>query len=328
MTNIDGQALEFLNQNMHRNYPLQDTQIVVSEDGVYLPSSFLVDLKMSIPCALSDTTIDTSKFFVSAVTRYSTSLQVIISYMPESGEPFACACSMAIVETTGDYPAMVTLTPAAGIPENTDEENWDPLRNLTGELWIGSTRELENLGSLSFTYDHAAINSTLITKVVHVSEIVSSVTIVDDSDTVIGTVSGEVKLHAGDGIDFELDPMTNTLTIKVDETWLSEQIQDIMTTEIGTPLKSINGVEPDLDGNININGLDCTEVQNVAYGISISNSCSRPCCGEDSNDIADIRSSQELLSDQVSRITQSLNAFILSLNNVETRLPSLVASRK
>jgi hypothetical protein len=324
MTSIDRQALEFLNQNMHRNYPLQDTQVVVSEDGVYLPSSFLVDLKMSIPCKLGDSNINAANFFVSAVNHYSASVQVVISYQYDAEHSFECACSPAIVTADGSYPEVVTLTPAAGIPADT---KWDPLRNLTGELWIGSTQEVANVSSLKFTYEHAAINPTLITKIVRVDEIMSSVTVLVGDD-VLGTISGEMKLKAGAGIAFVLDTNTNELTIKLDETWLSEQIQEIMATEVGTPLKSINGITPDSEGNLSIGGMDCTEVNNVAYGITISNPCSRPCCGDESGDVADIQASQGLLKDQVERLTQSLNAFIISLNNVETRLPSLVASRK
>ena len=323
MTSLSSQSLEFLNQNMHRNYPLLDTQVVTSEDGVYLPSSFMVDLKMSIPCKLGNTDIAATRFFVSAVTRYSASVQVVISYQYDAEHSFECACSPEIVLADGSYPAVVTLTPAAGIPS---DAKWDPLRSLTGELWIGSLQEMANLSSMKFTYEHAAINPTLITKIVRVDEIVSSVDVMV-GDTLLGTVSGAVKLKAGDGISFELDTDTNELTIKVDDAWLEDQIQDIMT-DIGTPLRSINGVTPDSAGNLNIGGMDCTDVNNVAYGIAISNPCSRPCCGDDSGDVADIKASQELLKDQVERLTQSMNAFIISLNNVETRLPSLVASRK
>ena len=43
-------SLEWLNSNMHRNYPIVDNTVVeANTPGVYLPSSFLVDLQLIVP---------------------------------------------------------------------------------------------------------------------------------------------------------------------------------------------------------------------------------------------------------------------------------------
>ena len=107
MTSIEnGQALEFLNQNMHRNYPIQDTCVVATADNVYLPSSFLVDCQIIIPCETQELRngIDTSRFFVSAVMHYTNSVQVIISYQPDGSE------------ITWDDEWVKVLSPAPAVP--------------------------------------------------------------------------------------------------------------------------------------------------------------------------------------------------------------------
>lgn len=48
---------------------------------------------------------------------------------------------------------------------------------------------------------------------------------------------------------------------------------------LGTPIVSINGVKPDAQGNFTLTGMDCTNVQQREGAISISNPCSKPCCG-------------------------------------------------
>lgn len=333
MTNLEEQSLEYLNQNMHRNYPIQDTCIVVSEDGTYLPSSFLVDMKLNIPVDIGDTTtIDTTKFFVSAVNHYSASVQVVISYQYDDNHSFECACSSAIVTGTGStpYPTVVSLTPASGIP---DDAAYNALRGLSGELYIGSTEELVNMGSLKFTMLTAPINPTCITKTALITNIVTNITVLGSDGQAVATVTGNVTLQAGDGIKFTWDATHGLLTVAVDEEWLADEVRAIMedseSAVSNNPIRKINGIRPDNNGNFVISGLDCTNVNGSgAHGISIDNPCSRPCCSEESGDLVDIKDSQSQLAENVNRISQSLDSFILSLNNVETRLPSLVASRK
>ena len=72
-------SLEWLNSNMHRNYPIVDNTVVeASTPGVYLPSSFLVDLQLIVPYVEG---LDASKFFISSVTRNADSFQITIGYL-------------------------------------------------------------------------------------------------------------------------------------------------------------------------------------------------------------------------------------------------------
>lgn len=319
----EAHALEFLNQNMHRNYPIDDNCIVVAEDGTYLPSSFLTDCRIDLRCEPGvNSGIDTSRFFVSAVNHYSGSVQVIISYQPENEEPFPCACSSAIV--FGTQSARVELTPAAGIPEGSQ---WDCMRGLTGGLWIGMTDGLENMGSLAFAYNNAAINQVCIIKNLIVTQIISGITVIDVEGNT-HSLLGDVVLQSGFGIKFTYDSTTNKVTMAVDQAQLASEVSNILASTGSNPIRTINAQKPNSAGNFTIAGLDCTTIGGAQNGITISNPCSKPCCSEDSGDVADIKIAQQSVKDQVDRLTQNINALIISLNNVETRLPSLVASRK
>lgn len=321
------QSLEFLNQNMHRNYPVQDTCVVQTADGIYLPSSFIVDCQLLIPCSPDQQAgIDTSRFFISAVNRYTNSFQILIGYQPEGGEAFACACSTAIVIVDGGiYPMSVPLTAASGIPDN---ELYAPLLGLSGTLWIGTMANMTDLGSLSFTYATAALNSTCIVKTL--TSTVTNLTVVDATGATVAELTGGVTLQMDESIELSYDSSTGTLQIGVAEEWLQTQLRNIVNSAAGAAIKTINGQSPDTEGNFVIAGLDCVSIKEVqdTNSITVSNPCSKPCCSDDSGDLADIRSSQDLLTDKVDRISENLNSFINSINNVETRLPSLVASRK
>lgn len=324
------QLQEFLNQNMHRNYPIQDECVVQAEDGTYLPSSFLVDCLITIPC--TDTQqrgIDASRFFVSSVDHYTNSVQVVISYQPESGSAFQCAVSTAIVLASTEsqsFMATAKLTPASGIPENAV---YEPLKRLDGTLWIGTTAGLANLGTQRFTYEHAQLKSTCIVKNLEITDIISTLTVLDSAGVPLATLSGNITLQTDGSVVLEFDPVTNTITIGVNDTWLNGKL-NMLFNGAGTPIKKINGQAPDGNGNFTLSGLDCTDIKTFTgtNGIGITNTCSKPCCGEDSGDLVDIKDSQKSLQDKVDRISENLNSFINSINNVETRLPSLVASRK
>ena len=46
------------------------------------------------------------------------------------------------------------------------------------------------------------------------------------------------------------------------------------------PIQSINGVLPDISGNINLIGIDCMKVSNSAqYTLDITDTCCTPCSG-------------------------------------------------
>ena len=327
MTHIDGQLLEFLNQNMHRNYPIQDSCIVQSDSGEYLPSSFLVDAKINVPVTRDDASIDVTRFFISAVEHYTESVQVMISYVGDNGTPFVCGVTGAIVLTasSGDaYPTTVEIVPGGEIP---DDPVYAPLREISGQLYIGSTFEMANLGSLKFSHRNAALWPTCINKMLQNVVDTTKIVVLDpDGDTI--DITGTIYLRPGDGIVFRYDSADNSVEIKIDQVWLRRKIKQIMASGRGMPIMTINGKAPDAEGSFWINGLDCTNVGDAVNGITISNPCSKPCCGEDSGDVAEIKAAQELLADKIRRVSTNIDALIISMNNAEARLPSLVASRK
>jgi hypothetical protein len=318
--------LEFLNQNMHRNYPIQDSCVVKTADNVYLPSSFLVDCQIVIPCESTQQAeaIDLNGFFVSHVMFYTSSVQVIISYQPASGSAFQCACSSAIILAEAQvegYPT-VTLTPAAGIPDGS------PLKNLSGTLWIGTTANMAGLGSMHFEKSASQLFSRCI--IPNTAASVTGITVLDSDGNVVKVLTGNVTVQMDDSIVVSYNGQSEKLEIGVDDTWLQTQIQQIVGADFHGAIKTINGQSPDDEGNFTISGLDCTDIKNYpnTNGIAVQNTCSKPCCGDESADLVDIKDSQQALQDKMNRVSENLNTFINSINNVETRLPSLVASRK
>ena len=153
-------SLEWLNENMSRNYP------VVGTGSSNLPTSFLVDIQLIIPYMEN---VDTSRFFISGISRTGDSLQVTIGYLisdpsAEVATGFDCAVSTGIpINVTWPYinpeqteyigTKIMPITAATnfntssyayGIPES-----YKDLRKMSRaellELLLEQTKEVERL---------------------------------------------------------------------------------------------------------------------------------------------------------------------------------------
>jgi|GEM_PF-6587309 len=329
-------ALEWLNQNMYSNYPIVDSCVVKSTTGEYLPSSLIVDASIIIP-PIADSQAS-SRFFISHVDRAGDGFHIAISYNPPQSAPFVCARTSRIPTniTAGD-PVMertFALTPSEQIPEN-----YNSLYKLQGSIIIGTGIDILSKGSYQFEYDNAALLST---RIFQTLVGLKQVQVQDAQGGVLETFSDNFIIRAGDGIELAITEGTipgsseplKTLEITRVETQ-AEALADYRTVAdvkaavelmLGNPIKRVNGVAPDATGNINIVGADCTNIDSTVSGLSISNPCSKPCCGESST--KDISAAIHAYEDITARLVNYFEAIANNVNAMQSRLASLIASRR
>lgn len=330
-------SLEWLNGNMHRNYPIVDNTVAQSQTGTYLPSSFLVDLQLIVPYVEG---LDASKFFISSITRNADSFQVTIGYLiSDVGANvrmgFDCAVSSAIpVDTVySGNPYMVRLaaittdatytssTYTYGIPAG-----YEAMRNIRGSLYIGTCSDMMDIGAMSFIYENTAIMPTCV-YIEEAVNTVSSIRFVDNYET-DATLTNDITIILSEGIKASISDDKDTVTFSLDQDYLEDKLNEILDSAIGNSIKTINGVPPDSTGNITITGLDCTNIENQEHGITISNPCAKPCCDSNGADSADIL---KTLTDLTSA-KEVLNNYYISMatnvNSLQARLSSLIASRR
>ena len=331
-------SLEWLNSNMHRNYPIVDNTVVeANTPGVYLPSSFLVDLQLIVPYVEG---LDASKFFISAVTRNADSFQITMGYLiSEVGANvrmgFDCAVSSAIpVDTVfSGEPYMVRLaaittdatytssTYTYGIPAG-----YEAMRNIRGAVYIGTCSDMTDVGAMSFIYENAAIMPTCV-YIEDPTNTLSSIRIMDSHGT-DATLTDDITIILEEGILATISSDKDTVTFSLDPAYVTAALNDILEEKVGTAIRTINGQPPDKNGAFWIKGLDCTNVGEVDHGLTISNPCAKPCCdsnGVDSADIlkalTDLTSAKEVLNNYYSSMATNVNA-------LQARLSSLIASRR
>lgn len=316
-------SLEWLNGNMHRNYPIRDDVVTMCTDGkTYLPSTILADL--SISCVGSK--LNKDNFFVSHINRSGYGIQVVISYNTGSSNIQCAQTNVIPIDINAGNTVeerTFELFPCTNIPSAYQE-----LRTIDGQVIIGSCIDAVNAGSFVLSYANGRILSTLI----HVySTGLESIKFVDRNNSPIATWVDDFTLQAGDGIRFDVSG--NTLIISRIPTDAEanaeftnvEQVLQKIEELLGNPITSINNIAPS-GGNINITGGDCTKVTaSGGAGIVIDNTCSIPCCK--SSDTADVAAALQSLEDAKTRMLNYFTAITTNINSMQSRLSSLIASR-
>ena len=334
---MSSNALEWLNKNMHSNYPIVDDCVVKSTTGEYVPSSLLADLSLVVSPLGDEASYN--RFFISSIERAGSAIRVAISYKPAQGVPFVCAItpSIPISLRAGDTVADRTfpLVAAAGI-----SLEYSQLRNLTGLLIIGSCVDIQTAGSYYLEYENATILST---RILQIPSGLYSVSVLGSNDEEQAVFTSDFTIRAGDGIHLSVMDKppseegleaSQVLVIRREET-AAETAAELKTVSdviakirelLGRPITSISGVSPDSTGNINLIGEDCTEITGTTAGVIISNPCSKPCCGEAG--LSEATTSLQALEEAKNRLVAYFEALSNNINSMQSRLSSLIASRR
>jgi hypothetical protein len=268
------QFQEFTDQNLHRAFPLTDSAPGQDITGAFtLPTSLMTDMYLCVP---NIPEVDVEKFYISYVLVRRYQLEIGIGYddplTPASIGAFKSIAVEAALQSTYSFvPAKLT-----------NGNVLDVLYQCTGQVIIGDARETATkVGRWSFSLTEAQILPTRIARgLLNVQYIA-----VDGN-----YYTGAVKFVEGSGVSMAVSTNGTETTITVSassgntDTLLSDaDVIAALTNNVGEPIRSVNGLLPDSNRNFQILGEDCTEVEDIAAGISISNPCATPCCDENAN---------------------------------------------
>lgn len=322
--------VEWLNNNMHRNYPLKDDCSAISSTGMYMPTSFLVDMNISI----SDTGDDSAnlRFFLSRIINTGINAKVVISYQSPAGLFFECLISedipLSLTASDSIEDRLFNLVPTSTIPD----EYIDVFNTAKANLIVGTCSDIYISGGMEFDYDTAVISPMTINIVsINKTSTIDSVTFLDYNGNEIGTVTDDFVIQAGNGIDISIDysgefPVVSIHRVEDSSTSIMsvDDIVNAVKTSLGNPITSINGVTP-INGNVTILGQSCTTITSGAGSISISNPCSQPCCtGNEAENNAAINT----LNDYATRLIQYFESMSTIVTSLQSRLSALIAYRK
>jgi len=298
---------EFLNENQHRNYPLSDAASARDNtDTITLPQTLMADMVLNVPETYDSTIpVNMDLFFVSNVLIRAMSVDITISYLSTTGVVEIGIFS----EIPIDAPVHSSYNISA-LPQT--DAAYTEFEAISGSVTIGIMADAKQRpGSWSFD----EVTGQLIISVVHAGLVgIRQVTVGAD------TFSGNIVLKEGTNVSMDTEVVGNKTIITIsaaDTDSVSLQndgdIFDALLSAYGTPLTHINGIQPAADGNFSLVGLDCTIMNIISGGVSISNPCSKPCCDKSYLDgaysaLAELNSRYARIIDFYTEVRTNVNA--------------------
>ena len=304
----DPRNLSWNQFNQARRFPLLFGCNPVSRDGHFMiPDDLLVGLYLSY--GLGHGLDDPGGFYLGSLLYWRTGLSLAIYYRRPGDEAGA-----TIAETTIDLTSERRTASLLGLNR----------RFFYGHVVFGTFSGLEKqpAGQWLFQPDAAPIDPFCIRPTV--SEI--SALYVQNAGKTLGPFYGDITLAAGERITLSVRSADGLLQC-LEDTPSETGTEVVIHADAdggnggtsGSPVETINGVEPDENGNVTILGRSCTSITTQADQATIlfDDTCAEPCCTckereptlakirELEQSIASLRSHLDTLSLQADFLAQS-----------------------
>jgi hypothetical protein len=259
-------ALEWLNENSQRSYPLAEHVSSQDTTGDFtIPDDFMVGLYLPVHAGLA---VDPGRFHVHLISVFAAGYSITIGYTPVSGVTVDVA-SAIVAKHSHTENATYAL---AGLNDFED---------TVGQLVIGNTDSIDQqpAGQYEFTLAGAALDTDTVRPIIRG---VSSIRVLNGTET-SRRVTGDIELQAGRNISLQLIELGDNDPIiridAVDGVGLNDECAcDDGDTE-APAIRTINGIPPDSSGDFTVLGDDCLRINPISNGVQLADECSAPCCG-------------------------------------------------
>ncbi len=310
--------LEWLDDNSHRKFPLDDSASGIDTTGSQtLPTSLITDLFLCVP-----TSADVTKFFLKSVLIGRYFVNIEISYVkPDTSE--IVVCRFTNIPTSQANNSVYYAEPA----EQAITADL-PFTKLTGAIVIGRcTEALAMPGYYEFTKVTGLLLSSRISQGLAVLQQIT-----------VGSriYTGNIILKEGSNVKMTpiYDAGTDTTTITIDANIAS--LADLpvpltddasvlynLTVLYGRPIATINGIKPSAGYDFQIRGLDCTTdgVLASGAGITFTNPACQPCCDKSMLDAAYAAISE--LNKRYARMESYYENIGRNVNELQARMVAL-----
>ena len=286
---------EWLNQNSVRKYPLSEEATGQDvTDSFEIPNNFIVDMVLPVHSTMN---LDVSKFHILQLAIFGTGISITVGH---NGAPVATiSVPVATFEPNKTYHLQ-------GVGEFTD---------VLGKMVIGTLDAiLRSAGSYAFDIAGGRIEPSVIVPDIRG---VASLCIMED-DVCGELIQGDIAFEAGRNIRLIRSDFGSVTILTIDAIDGEGTIADcICDGDIADRpgIKTISGVGPDQQGNVELEGDDCLEIVPLTadYKIRVKDNCSKPCCG--CLELQALRDDQERVRDEM-----------LTMQNLAGRLEAVISA--
>jgi hypothetical protein len=226
-----------------------------------LPDSLILALYFPVHYAQN---VVGSKFFIKAVASYPSGISITLGYDAAGG---AVDAASAVFSRSGHTP--YSVYPLGGLGTFADSR---------GTIVIGDLSQLDSQSSGLFQFDLSGSRLEPDCIRPFLRGVMSLQ--VDNGAELSQKAYGNVRLQAGRNMRITAQlPVGADPIITFDAISGEGLVDACLCQDEALPIKTISGVGPDNNGNIQLLGDDCLEIQTGGNVITIRDLCSRPCCG-------------------------------------------------
>ena len=286
---------DWLNQNSGRAYPVAESmsRIPVDSNGVaidaLLPNRILLDFVISMPGQSNN------RLYISKVV-FTADIVTLILNEADTDVVVASITAAGSSHSTGDAYTVV------GIGDYEDARGWAVIGDISASTDMP-------YGSYTFTSATATLEACCVRPILRG---VRSITI-ENSGSSSEKIYGDIKLKAGENISLVYDSGDNAILIHaVNDSGYTEECEcaAVPTSNI---VRTINGIA--VEDVLFAGDGECIEVTTVGNTITITDSCSKPCCGCPELDyinqnIKIIERSIDTLTEYSARLQERVSTFV------------------
>lgn len=293
-------GIEWLNENANRRFPFADYASLTDDaNTIVVPSEMFVDFSVSVDTQSYE---NPANFYMSELAIFGTGFSFVISY--EGEEVTRASIPLSAPKNSTFY-----IYGTGSLFES-----------VIGSVTVGDLNEVGNYGGV-FTFSGPDQTGFVISCIKPDIKGISGVYI-KIGDDISGPIHGPVILEQGTNIS--LEKFGNTVRINAIN---GEGFNlDCGVLDRPTPqcVRSINGVTPDENGNIQLQGRTCVEIAPRSGFIELSNTCKEPCCTSTdlASTIEDLRALSSLINTQDINIGK-LEARMTGLERISDIMSSL-----
>lgn len=293
--------VEWLNQNANRNYPVSEEATAKDVSGTFtLPPNLIVDLVWPVHASMD---VQTDRFYLKSIAVFGVGITIVLGYWKDGDLEGKAIGSISVTRDTHTLNQSYFI---AGVGDFYDS---------VGKIAIGSLDEVLNTaGYYNFDLAGGRLESTVMRPNLRG---VTSLVIVNGEDRG-DPMQGDIELIAG--TNFRLVPILNpgeNPKIRFDAISGAGLTQTCDCSDKlpqdAPPIKTINGIPADANGNFNLSGDECLLFTGITNGIEATDQCSQSCCG-----------CKEL--DKIVTDLEQLTLQVSTLNNLTSRLDAQITN--
>jgi hypothetical protein len=254
--------LEWLNHNAQRAYPIAADTSRLDITGTFeLPNDLIVELVLPVHWGLS---VDTSKFFIKQIASYTTGFSLIVGYNAESG-----AINVATALVAKNIHTKNQVYNLGGIGDFADS---------SGLITVGSFAGLDQQPAGLFNFEYAATRLEVDAIRPHLRGVTSLQ--IQNGSELSKTMTGNIRIVSGTNtrITTTIEPGQDPV-ITINAISGEGLTEPCICSEDIPPIRTINGIPPDSEGNFQFTANDCLSIVTGDHSLEFKDECSQPCCG-------------------------------------------------